>query len=259
MIELAPHMQPVAAALLGEPNRHLSNGKELRYGTHGSLSVDLEAGTWFDHERNVGGGVLDLVQRQLRSGRPGALAWLREHGFVDDTPARGAAEEAARRVVARYVYEDAQGRPRHRTVRWEPKGFSQERYEDGRWIGGKGALKGVERVLYREAELAGADEVIVIEGEKDADRLRALGFVATTNPQGAGKWRPRVRRGAGRQARGRPARQRRGRPQARRQGGRQPAGQGREREGARAAGPAGEGRRLATGSTPATPPTSCAG
>ena len=87
MIELAQHMRPVAATLLGEPNRHLSNGKELRYGSHGSLSVDLEAGTWFDHERKVGGGVLDLVGRQLRSDRPGALAWLREQGIVDDTPA----------------------------------------------------------------------------------------------------------------------------------------------------------------------------
>src|SRR4051812_4181633 len=194
MIELAPHMQPVAAALLGEPNRHLSNGKELRYGAHGSLSVNLEAGTWFDHENKVGGGVLDLVERQLRSVRPGALAWLRERGFVDDTPAEERPKKRARRVVARYVYEDEQGRPRHRTVRWEPKGFSQERYEDGRWIGGKGALKGVERVLYHEAELAGAAEVIVTEGEKDCDRLRSLGLVATTCAEGSGKWQPRFAR-----------------------------------------------------------------
>src|SRR5690242_15432129 len=174
MTELAPHMQPVAAALLGEPNRRLSNGKELRYGTHGSLSVDLEAGTWFDHERDEGGGVLDLVRRQLRSDRRGALAWLREQGFVANTPAEERPKKPARRVVARYVYEDAQGRPRHRTIRWEPKGFSQERYEAGKWVGGKGALKGVERVLYHEVELAPADEVIVTEGEKDCDRLRSL-------------------------------------------------------------------------------------
>ncbi len=28
----------------------------------------------------------------------------------------------------------------------------------------------------------------VVEGEKDADTLTALGVVATTNPHGAGKW-----------------------------------------------------------------------
>ncbi|HEX3312304.1 MAG TPA: hypothetical protein VHS32_39180, partial [Streptosporangiaceae bacterium] len=61
--EFGPRMSIVAQLLLGEPNCHLSNGKELRYGTHGSLSVDLGAGRWFDHENKVGGGVLDLVQR----------------------------------------------------------------------------------------------------------------------------------------------------------------------------------------------------
>src|SRR3954454_12045851 len=86
MIELAQHMRPVAAALLGEPNRHLSNGKELRYGSHGSLSVDLEAGTWFDHENKVGGGVLDLVRRQLRCDRGAALDWLREKAIIAPRP-----------------------------------------------------------------------------------------------------------------------------------------------------------------------------
>ena len=51
-------------------------------------------------------------------------------------------------------------------------------------------LEGVRRVLYRLPEVLAAEEVMLVEGEKDADRLRALGFVATTNPQGAGKWRP---------------------------------------------------------------------
>src|SRR5437764_9472655 len=102
MIELAPHMQPVAAALLGEPNRHLSNGKELRYGSHGSLSVDLEAGTWFDHEAKAGGGVLDLVRRQLRCDRSAALDWLREKAGLAAAPEQP--KRAKRRVVARYVY-----------------------------------------------------------------------------------------------------------------------------------------------------------
>ncbi|BCV20950.1 hypothetical protein hamaS1_10190 [Moorella sp. Hama-1] len=29
-----------------------------------------------------------------------------------------------------------------------------------------------------------------MEGERDADNLAALGLTATTNPGGAGKWRP---------------------------------------------------------------------
>jgi putative DNA primase/helicase len=46
-------------------------------------------------------------------------------------------------------------------------------------------------VLYRLPELiaAGPDEwVFIVEGEKDADNLAALGLVATTCPMGAGKW-----------------------------------------------------------------------
>ena len=48
-------------------------------------------------------------------------------------------------------------------------------------------------MLYRLPELLAADSahtVFVVEGEKDVDRLWAGGLVATTNPHGAGKWRP---------------------------------------------------------------------
>ena len=47
-------------------------------------------------------------------------------------------------------------------------------------------------MLYRLPELLEADTaewVIYCEGEKDAEALAALGFVATTNAMGAGKWR----------------------------------------------------------------------
>jgi hypothetical protein len=36
-----------------------------------------------------------------------------------------------------------------------------------------------------------ADPVFICEGEKDADTLRGLGLIATTNPNGALKWNPR--------------------------------------------------------------------
>lgn len=53
-------------------------------------------------------------------------------------------------------------------------------------------LVAVDTVLYRLPELrkAAPDTWIVIaEGEKTAEAARRLGFVATTNPEGAGKWR----------------------------------------------------------------------
>jgi hypothetical protein len=51
---------------------------------------------------------------------------------------------------------------------------------------------GVERVLYRLPELkaaVGKERVYIVEGEKDADAIRAVGGVATTNEGGTGKWK----------------------------------------------------------------------
>ena len=91
------------------------------------------------------------------------------------------------RIVAKYPYVDETGALLFEVVRFEPKDFRQ-RKPDGRG-GWTWNLKGVRRVPYRLNELAGADEVFIVEGEKDVDNLRALGFVATTVPGGAEKWR----------------------------------------------------------------------
>jgi KaiC/GvpD/RAD55 family RecA-like ATPase/5S rRNA maturation endonuclease (ribonuclease M5) len=50
----------VAKQLLGEPSSISS--KELRWGTHGSFSLNLESATWYDHENAVGGGITDLIK-----------------------------------------------------------------------------------------------------------------------------------------------------------------------------------------------------
>lgn len=77
-------MQPVAVALLGEPNRTLSNRAELRFGSRGSLSVAIagrKAGCWANHETGTGGGVLDLIR--VATGRDDPINWLREFQFLD--------------------------------------------------------------------------------------------------------------------------------------------------------------------------------
>ena len=47
--------------------------------TNHSLSVDLARGLFFDHEAGEGGGVLDLIQRELGLTGRGAYAWLERH------------------------------------------------------------------------------------------------------------------------------------------------------------------------------------
>jgi hypothetical protein len=93
-------------------------------------------------------------------------------------------------TVATYDYRDERGELLHQTVRFAPKGFRQRRPDPhGGWIWN---LQGTRTVLYRLPELLAADadqQVYLVEGEKDVDRLTAAGLVATTSPMGAGKWR----------------------------------------------------------------------
>jgi hypothetical protein len=42
--DFAPLMRDVAHSLFGDPNENLSSKTELRYGTRGSLRIDLEKG-----------------------------------------------------------------------------------------------------------------------------------------------------------------------------------------------------------------------
>ncbi len=94
------------------------------------------------------------------------------------------------RVVKEYSYCDEHGGELSQTVRLEPKGFRQRRPDgNGGWVWD---MKGVRRVLYRLPDVISAVAedrwVVIVEGEKDADRLRQEGFVATTSPMGAKHW-----------------------------------------------------------------------
>jgi hypothetical protein len=93
------------------------------------------------------------------------------------------------RIVKTYDYKDENGELLFQVVRYETKEFRQRRPDgNGGW---QWNLDGVRRVLYRLPELTKADPeepVIVCEGEKDVDRLRERGFIATTNAAGAGKF-----------------------------------------------------------------------
>lgn len=192
MTDFPDLMAAVAGRLLGEPNRGMSSKNELRFGTHGSLSVKIggpHKGTWTDHEAGEGGGVLDLIARRQGGGREGALAWLKQ--TFPDFAGRPEAPSTGRRIVATYPYVDEAGALLFEVVRYDPKGFRQRR-PDG--AGGFAwDLHGVRQVPYHLPELIEAigseRTVFIVEGEKDVDRLRALNVPATCNAAGAGKWR----------------------------------------------------------------------
>src|SRR5262245_61157851 len=120
MSDYAAIIGDVARELLGEPNRHLSSRTELRFGHRGSLSVDLTKGTWFDHEANEGGGVVDLLKREDIA-EP--HEWLKQHGFEEDPRPR--TNGPGPHIVETYDYVDEQGELLFQVCRFEPKDFRQ--------------------------------------------------------------------------------------------------------------------------------------
>ena len=141
---------------------------------HRPVMIYPETQSWSCHDCKSGGSVIDWVM--LRRGCDAAQA-MRELSGIN-----GAAQ-----IVATYDYADEGGNLLFQCVRSKPKDFWQRRPDGkGGWINN---LQGVRRVLYRLPEVIAASTVCVAEGEKDCDNLEKLGFVATTNPLGAGNWR----------------------------------------------------------------------
>lgn len=113
------------------------------------------------------------------------------------SPAKQPRRAAAGRVVATYDYRAADGALLFQKLRYEPKTFKVRR-PDGRggWAWGLGDVR---PVLYRLPELTDPandwQPVHICEGEKDAERVAALGLIATCNHDGAAvagarpKWR----------------------------------------------------------------------
>ena len=102
---------------------------------------------------------------------------------------------AAWTMLAEYIYYDANGE-RYLKVRKcrdsaGKKQFPQYHWENGRWAKGK---PDGPKIPYRLPELIAAPKtapVYFVEGEKDADNLAKIGFVATTATEGAAaKWEP---------------------------------------------------------------------
>jgi hypothetical protein len=92
-------------------------------------------------------------------------------------------------TVAKYTYRTADGAPYLQVHRSAAKDFFQYHWDGENWI--KNAPAG-KSLLYRLPELAKtpiSTPVHITEGEKDADALAKLSFVATTNPNGAANWK----------------------------------------------------------------------
>lgn len=129
------------------------------------------------------------------------LTWRDLFDHQDDTPDTTTARARRPDIVATYDYRDADGQLLFQKLRMHPKDFRVRRPDPTARDGWTWRIGDAPRVLYRLPELTAAitagKPVMLVEGEKDADRVRAeLGIVATCNYEGAAKdgqrpkWRP---------------------------------------------------------------------
>lgn len=121
--------------------------------------------------------------------------WPESRPAKTATPVPDGADAGDRPTLTKtYDYTDASGAVLFQSCRFlrsdGKKTFRQRRPDgNGGWTW---SIGDVPLVLYRLPDITAAVEsgrpVYVVEGEKDADALAELGYAATTNPMGAGKW-----------------------------------------------------------------------
>jgi len=180
----------VASEVFGEIK--ITTDSELRFGTKYSKAVNLTNATWFDFEANEGGGLIDLIQKHKSlSGRELSDYLYNEFGIGErniDTKAAKPPPQGSK-IVNEYNYINEHGEVTYQVLRFEPKTFKQRHFKDGKTVWG---LKDIEPLPYNLPKiLEDKDKTIfIVEGEKDADRLVSLGFLATTNSGGSKNWKP---------------------------------------------------------------------
>ena len=189
MNNIASYIEEVARHYKGDPTS--KRGTELRWGQHGSFSVDLRKGTWFCHESNTGGGVIDLVRINEPASLNGGISQVLQEKF-GIAPQQAKALTPTKYLAKQYDYFDADGVLRYQVQRFEPKTFRQRRPDDkGGWLYN---LQGVEALPYNLVGMLQQPDapVFIVEGEKCAERLNQLGLVATTNHGGSKNWKPEL-------------------------------------------------------------------
>ena len=141
-------MEAVAERLPLATYKKFSSKRELRYGTKGSLSIDLTKGTFYDHETLQGGGVLDLIERY---GHSKPINWLRDQGLIVED-----SNKHAFQIDASFDYKDENGKLLFQVCRPDKSFWQRRPNGHGKWINSlkdKDKKDVVRRVLYRLPEL----------------------------------------------------------------------------------------------------------
>jgi hypothetical protein len=182
-------------ARLGTLKQHSSNEYRthcpFHQDNHPSLTINPVKRVWYCLSAcQIGGGMIDFEMK---------YAAEVEEMPCDKIEAQKRIEEvlgnellfSPQEPEAIYDYTDETGQLLSQVLRLPNKNFLQRRPDgNGGWIYN---VSGTKKVLYHLPEVVSASRVFVVEGEKDADNLKAAlegdGWATTTAPGGAGKWR----------------------------------------------------------------------
>nr|WP_321455794.1 hypothetical protein [uncultured Cohaesibacter sp.] len=128
-------MKTVALELCGEPNKYLSQNGELRFGSHGSLSVQIageSSGSYLIHETGEGGGVIDLVMDKLGCSQKKAGIWINQK--YGDNDERAETHQSKEEINS---YCDEEGNLLYQAIRYyknsEKKFFQRRPDSQGGW------------------------------------------------------------------------------------------------------------------------------
>ncbi len=156
-----------------------------------SLSVNMHTGQYYCFGCGAKGDLFTMYAWANGLTLPGDFPKVLT-GMAQDFGINGTKPTLKQTVTARYDYQDESGNLLYQIERLEPgkngkkKDFLIRRPDGkGGWIWKK---DDVQIIPYQLPEILKADLVLIPEGEKDCEALAALGFTATTNPFGAGKW-----------------------------------------------------------------------
>ena len=181
-----------SAANLGRPKK---SGDEYAFtcpnhdDKHPSLKVNSQKNCWLCGPCGESGNAWELaafLSGHIPSDKGAIGSWLRERNLLNG-------RKEWREFECAYVYQDENRKPLFRVERCrvpppKNKTFIQSRPDEkGGWTPG---IKGVRRVPYRLPDFMDHDTVYITEGEADADELWKWGLPTTTNPMGAGSWKP---------------------------------------------------------------------
>lgn len=180
----------------GKSYRCFLSGHEDKSPSASIFVADDGSQRWHCHRCQRGGDACDfLIETGRAADFQAACELLASRAGVvlahspPVTRSKVAADSSAGQTTV-YEYRHEDGSPAFQVRRHPEKHFSQWSLQDGTWTRGRGDAP---YILYRLDRISLPEnserQILIVEGEKDVHTAEELGFLATTNAGGAGRWR----------------------------------------------------------------------